>query len=327
MRALITGATGFIGSHLAEELHNRGFQLRFFIRKSSNLKWIRHLPAELIYGDFFDNEALKKSVADVDYIFHVAGVTKAKTKEEYFRGNHIATKNLLNTVLTTQPNLKRFVHISSQTVTGPSLDDKPVDEQTPLYPITTYGISKMEAEKECLKVMDKFPITIIRPPTVYGPRDTDVFEFFNTISKGLQPVVGFGKKFVSMIHVRDLVEGIILAGEHPKGIGETYFIANERYYHWQEVGDLTAIILNKRVLLVHIPEFVVYIIGGFAELFELLSSKPALLNFEKVKDIVQDAWICDVAKAKTGLGFCEKISLEEGIRNTVTWYRAQGWLT
>ncbi|HZY09869.1 MAG TPA: NAD-dependent epimerase/dehydratase family protein, partial [Bacteroidota bacterium] len=112
MRALITGATGFIGSHLAEDLHNRGYQLRFLIRKSSNLKWIRHLPAELIYGDFFDNEALKKSVADVDYIFHLAGVTKAKTKEEYFKGNHIATKNLLSIVLTAQPNLKRFVHIS-----------------------------------------------------------------------------------------------------------------------------------------------------------------------------------------------------------------------
>ena len=326
MRALITGATGFIGSHLAEGLHYRGYQLRFLIRKSSDLKWIRHLPAELIYGDFFDNEALKKSVADVDYIFHLAGVTKARTKEEYFKGNHIATKNLLNAVLTTRPNLKRLVHVSSQSATGPSLDGKPVDEKTPLHPITTYGISKMEAEKECLKLMDRLPITITRPPAVYGPRDKDVFEFFNTINKGLQPMIGFTQKYVSLIHVKDLVDGIILAGEQPKAVGQTYFISSERFYNWKEVGELTAKIMNKRVLKIRIPEFVVYVIGGFTELLELLSSKPALLNFEKTKDIVQDAWICDVTKAKTDLGFREKISLEEGIRSTVTWYREQGWL-
>lgn len=326
MRALVTGATGFIGSHLAEGLHNRGYQLRFLIRKSSDLKWIRHLHADLIYGDLFDHEALKKSVADVDYIFHLAGVTKAKTKEEYFLGNHIATKNLLDAVRTTQPNIKRFVHVSSQSATGPSLDGKPVDEKIPLHPITTYGISKMEAEKECLKLMDHLPITITRPPAVYGPRDKDVFEFFNTINKGLQPMIGFRHKYVSLIYVKDLVDGIILAGEQPKAVGQTYFISSEGFYSWKEVGELTAKIMNKKVLRVRIPEFVVYVIGGFAELLELLSSKPALLNIEKVKDIVQDAWICDVTKAKTDLGFREKISLEEGIRNTVTWYREQGWL-
>ncbi|MBI5216038.1 MAG: NAD-dependent epimerase/dehydratase family protein [Ignavibacteriae bacterium] len=326
MKVFITGATGFIGSHLAESLHAKGYQLRCLIRKTSSLEYIKHLPIEYVYGDLFDDKALQSAVADVDYVYHFAGVTKAKTKEEYFRGNHLATKNLLHVVLKTNPELKRFVHVSSQAAVGPSLGDKAVDEQTLFHPITTYGISKMEAEKECLRLLDKLPITITRPPAVYGPRDKDVFEFFNTMNKGLQPMIGFGKKYVSLVHVKSLVDGIILAGEHPNGVGQIYFISSERFYHWKEIGELTASIMQKKVLRLKIPEAGVYVIGFFAEIFSKFSSKPALLNLEKVKDIIQDAWTCDVTKAKKELGYRETINLEEGIRGTVEWYRKNGWL-
>ena len=326
MRALITGATGFIGSHLAEALHAKGYQLRCLVRKTSNLIWIKHLPIEYVYGDLTDGTVLKAAVSDVDYIYHLAGITKAKTKVEYFKGNHLATKNILDASLHANPNLQRFVHVSSQTAVGPSETDRPIDEETPFHPITTYGISKMEAEKECLKLMDTLSITITRAPAVYGPRDKDVFEFFNTMNKGLQPMIGFGQKHVSLIHVKDLVNGIILAGEHPKGVGQTYFISSERFYNWKEVGEITARIMNKHVLRLRIPEWGVYTIAAFAEVFSTFNKKPALLNIEKAKDIVQDAWTCDISKAKNELGYQEKLSLEEGIRNTVQWYREQGWL-
>lgn len=215
MRVLITGATGFIGSHLAEIFHSNGHKVRCLIRRTSDLHWIRHLPNEYAYGDLFDRDALEAAVADVDHVYHLAGITKARTKEEYYRGNHLATKNLLATVLEHRPGLGRFVHVSSQAAVGPSSPGSPIDEATPFHPITTYGRSKMEAEKECLRLADRLPITIVRPPAVYGPRDKDVFEFFNTMSKGLQPMVGFGEKVVSLIHVRDLVDGIVLAGGIP----------------------------------------------------------------------------------------------------------------
>jgi nucleoside-diphosphate-sugar epimerase len=326
MRVLITGATGFIGSHIAEALHRKGYQLRCLVRRTSDLTWLNKLPIEYHYGDLFDIDALRTAARDVDYIYHVAGLTKAKTKEEYFRSNHLATKNILSAVADANPNLKRFIHISSQAAVGPSDPGKPIDEQTPFHPITTYGISKMEAEKECLKMMDTFPITIARPPAVYGPRDKDVFEFFNTMNKGLQPMIGFGQKYVSLIHVRDLADGIILAGEHPDGRGQTYFISSERYYNWREVGDITSHIMNKRALRLHIPEWGVYTVATFAELFSIFSKKPALINFEKAKDIVQDAWTCDISKAKQQLGFRESHSLETGIKETVAWYKQQGWL-
>ena len=326
MKILITGATGFIGSHLAEQLHQKGYQLRCLVRKTSNLRWIEHLPVEYCYGDLFDRRVLEQAAEGVDYVYHVAGLTKAKSREEYFQGNHIATKNLLDAVAKVRPNLKRFIHVSSLAAVGPSLNGIPVNEETPYHPITAYGESKMEAEKECLKAMDKLPLTIVRPPAVYGPRDSDVFEFFKAVNNGLQPMIGLRTKTVSLIHVADLVHGIILAGEHQACVGKAYFVSSEGYYTWKEVGDVTARIMQKRVIRLKIPVPIVYSVAAVSELFSVVTGKAVLLNWEKAKDIVQDAWTCDISKAKGELGFREAHSLEAGIRETVAWYRDKGWL-
>jgi len=326
MRVLITGATGFIGSHLAEKFSQKGYDLRCIVRKNSDLKWIKHLPIEYIEADYSNIDSLKQAVADVDYIYHAAGVTKAKTKVGYYEGNHLVTKNLLQAILSSNVKLKRFIQVSSGAAVGPSLDGEPVTENTPFHPLTTYGISKMMAEKECLELMGKIPITIVRPPAVYGPRDKDVFEFFSTINKGLQPMIGFKDSYVSLIHVYDLVDGIILAGENLQAIGQTYFISSERYYNWKEIGEITSGIMQKKVLRLRIPKFIIYIIAFFAEFLSIFSSKPALINIEKAKDMVQDAWIFSIEKSRRELGFNESFSIEEGIRNTVQWYRGHGWI-
>lgn len=326
MPVLITGANGFIGSHIAEKLHAKGYALRCLVRTTSNVGWLKHLPVEFVYGDLCDDDIPESAFHDVDYVYHLAGTTKAKTREEYFRGNQRATANLLSAALTHAKNLRRFVHVSSQAAVGPTLNGTPVNEETPFHPITTYGVSKMEAEKECLKLMGKLPITIARPPAVYGPRDKDVFAFFSSMNKGLQPMIGFDNKLVSLIHVRDLVDGIVLAGEHPKGTGQTYFISSERYYNWKEVGEITAGVMGRRALRLRIPEFIVYTLAGCSELLGMMSSKPVLLNFEKARDIVQSAWTCSIDKAKTDLGFRESMTLEEGIRDTVKWYKKEGWI-
>jgi nucleoside-diphosphate-sugar epimerase len=326
MKVLITGTTGFIGSHLAEALHQKRYQLRCLVRKTSDLKWIKHLPIEYVYGTLFDSDVLKKAVEGVDYIYHVAGVNKAKRNSEYYEGNYTATKIFLEAILSSQQQLKRFVYISSQAAVGPSEKDKPVNEQTPFHPITAYGVSKMQAEQECLRLKEKIPITIVRPPAVYGPRDTDVFAFFAAMNMGLQAMIGFHKKYVSLVNVKDLVEGIILAGEHPNGVGQTYFIASERFYHWEEIGDRAARVMNKQALRVHVPEFVVYGLFATVQFFSFFSKKPLILSIDKAKDIVQDAWTCDITKAKMELGYREKFTLEEGIKQTVLWYREHGWL-
>jgi nucleoside-diphosphate-sugar epimerase len=161
---------------------------------------------------------------------------------------------------------------------------------------------------------------------VYGERDKDVYEFFRTYRRGLQPMVGFSEKYVSMIHVADLVRGIVSAGESRVAVGQTYFITSNRVYSWQEIGEATRKAMSRRAIRVRIPEFAVFVVAAFAEFAALFSSKPALINFEKAREMVQNYWTCDHTKAKRELGFEQEISLDEGVRRTVAWYRREGWL-
>jgi nucleoside-diphosphate-sugar epimerase len=326
MRALVTGATGFIGSHLVDLLLSKNYQVRVLLRKTSNIEWLRDLPGEFVYGDIFDTEALRKAVTAVDHVYHSAGLTKAKTPDEYMQANAEGTKNLLEAVKTHDTNIARFVQISSQTVIGPSPGEDPVDESAEPRPITTYGKSKWKAEQECHRYQGSFPVTILRLPAVFGPRDRDIFEFFNTVNKGLQPMVGFSEKYISLIHARDAVRGIVMAAEAPIAAGETYFLTSSRYYGWKEIGDLTSKIMGKRVIRLRIPEWGVYVIAGVAEVLAKFSSKPALINLEKARDMVQDYWTCDPRKALKDFGFRQEISIEEGIQDTVDWYRRMRWL-
>ncbi|MBK7256525.1 MAG: SDR family NAD(P)-dependent oxidoreductase [Ignavibacteriae bacterium] len=324
--ALVTGGSGFIGSHLVELLLQKGYAVRCLLRKTSSTAWLKDLPITVIQGDVYDEQALAAAVAGVDYIYHSAGLTKAKEKSEYYRANAGGTRNLLQAAIRHAPNLSRFVQISSQTAAGPSPTATPITEDQSGEPITTYGKSKLQAEKECLALLDKLPITIVRPPAVFGPRDKDVFEFFATMQKGLQPVVGFGEKYVTLIHVKDLVRGIVMAGESPNSVGKTYFIGSKKTYGWKEVGQLTRKALGRGAVTLRVPEAGVYVIAAFAEFFSLFSSKPALINFEKARDMVQDYWTCDSAKAKRDFGYEQEITLEAGINDTIAWCRQQGWL-
>jgi dihydroflavonol-4-reductase len=325
MKALVTGASGFIGSHLAEHLRDRGYEVRCLIRKSSSREWLGGFD-QLVFGDVFDKNALHEAVAGVDIVFHSAGLTKAKTPDEYFRANVEGTKNLLKAVRSANPGLRRFVLLSSQTAAGPSPTKTPIAEDFPPHPITTYGRSKLQAEKEVMACAQDLPVTIVRPPAVYGPRDKDIFEFFSTMSRHLQPMVGFQERFVSLIHARDLVRGIVMAAESQTSAGQTYFISSRRMYDWREVGDVSRRILDTWALRLKIPEAGVYGIAAVAEVLAKFSSKPALINFEKARDMVQYYWTCDGAKAKRDFGFEEELTLEEGVRDTVGWYRKQGWL-
>lgn len=326
MRALVTGATGFIGSHLVEALVKNRWTVRCLLRSSSNLRWLDGLPLEFVRGDYFDQNSLESPLKDVDYIFHAAGLTKAKTKEEYYRANHLVTKNLLEAAKKFSPKIRRFLHVSSLACIGPSSDGSPVDESAPFHPITTYGKSKMEAELECQRCMGELPITIVRPAAVYGPRDTDIYEFFRNVSWGILPTIGFTDRLVSLVHVRDVVQTMILAAQNNQSLGEVYFVSNEKPASWIEVGTLTAKAMNRKVVRVPVPKTFVFVVAAFAEFGALFSSKPALINLEKAKDIVQSGWVCSVAKAKGELGYEQKVSLEDGIRETVAWYKDNGWL-
>jgi nucleoside-diphosphate-sugar epimerase len=325
--AVVTGANGFVGSHLVDYLLDRGFSVKCIVRKSSNLKWLDGKNLEIYDTGLFDKDGLRKAFKDANYIFHVAGVVKSKTKEGYFKGNVETTRNLLEVALENKSTIKRFLVVSSLTVTGPSISGKPNDESTVCNPITTYGKSKLEEEKLVLSYKDKLPITICRAPAVYGERDTEIFIYFQTFNKGLTTTIGFNKKELSLIHAVDLVEGFYLAAVSEKAKSEIYFIGSEKYYTWQEINSLTSKILNKRPIIIKVPHFLVYTIASVAQFIAMFSKQPATLNIEKAKDITQQYWTCDTSKAMRDLGYKQKISIQDGIKRTCDWYKKMKWIS
>ncbi len=326
MTVLVTGGTGFIGSHVVDVLLTRKYTVRCLVRKSSNLQYLESLPVELVNGDFDNVESLRKAVTDTDIIIHVAGVVAAKNRDGFYRGNLTATRNLLDAVLKYNPDIKRFLHVSSLTVVGPGKNGKPIDENTQPHPITTYGESKLATEKAVFSYIDRIPFTIVRPAAVYGPRDTATLSFFQSVNKGLVPLVGFSPKKVSLVHAYDLARGIVDAALEEKTIGNIYFIGSEEIYDWQHIGDVTAKVVGRKTLKLRIPEFMVMGIAALSGFISKFKKKPSVLNYEKGKDMVAENWTCSIEAARRDFGYRQEVSLEEGIKNTLDWYREHGWL-
>lgn len=326
MKALISGSTGFVGSHLADKLIDKGYDVYCLTRKTSNLQWLKGKKVHLVEGDLFSNDVLSDTIKEMDYIFHVAGVVKAKNKEGFEKGNYLATKNLLELTLKFKPDIIKFVHISSGAVCGPNPDEKPMDETYIPQPKTTYGRTKKMAEDEVIKFKDKFPVVTVRPPAVFGPRDTEIFIYFKTFAGGLNSVIGLSEKYLSLIYVEDLVDGIILAAEKETVSGSIYFICSDKEYNWNDIGSITSKLLGKKAIKIRVPHFIVYTVGAIAQFFSMFSKKAATLNLEKCFDITRKKWVFSNEKAKRELGFKEKYTLEESFGKTIRWYKEMKWL-
>jgi len=261
LKALVTGANGFVGSHLVEGLLDKGYRVRCLVRKTSNKRWLSGLEVEFVHGDITEKSSLKSVVKDVDLVFHVAGLTKAKNRDEYVRTNAEGTKNLVEACLEGNANIQRFVYVSSQAAVGPGNDEQPLNETASCRPITYYGESKLQGERIVLQHISKLPITVVRPPAVYGPRDSDMLGFFKVANKGFRISFGRGESFLSLCYVKDLVDGIILAAENPKSIGQIYFIADDKVYSWREAFKIIARVLNKRTISLKIPKTFVFLVA------------------------------------------------------------------
>lgn len=326
MRVLITGSNGFIGSHLVEKLLSKGYEVFCLVRKTSNLKWIQHLPVNFIYGDVVDYLSLIPAVENMDYIYHAGGIVRAKSENEFNRVNCEGTKNLLKACRQFNPNIKRFTFISSQAAAGPSFDGSPLKESETPHPISAYGRSKLKAENEVMQYADIFPVTIIRPPSVYGRRDTDVFVIFKTLKFGLKPVVGFGEQKISMIHIDDLVRGICLATEHDKAQNQNFFMADPVNYVWLDVLNLMSRVMGKKAMVIRVPPVFLNAMALLNEKSSRIFNYEAVLNVDKAREMRQRDWLISNEKAEELLSFKPEIELEDGLKETVAWYRNHGWL-
>jgi nucleoside-diphosphate-sugar epimerase len=327
MKALVTGATGFIGSHLAELLLSQGWELVCPVRDPSHIKHLDGLPVRIIPLDALADEIAQHP--DFDYVFHVAAATRAVSSEAYHKANVDFTRLLLEQLSRARPieSLKRFVLVSSQAVSGPSPDNgTPVDEAHPLAPLSMYGRSKLEAERAVLGFRESVPVTIVRPPTVFGPRDTDVLGVFKCARFRLAPRIGGPDRLVSIIYVKDLVSGFLAAAISPAAEGKIYFMANPEPVVWKEFTLEVARIMGYRALSLPVPVNIMKLVALAGEVVGRVRSDPALFRMEKFSEMKQLAWVCSPEKAFRELGWRAETPLEQAIQETARWYRSNGWV-
>src|SRR5215831_1139203 len=324
--ALVTGASGFVGSHLVEHLAARGYGVRCLVRETSNLKYLNQEAVELAYGGLNCETDWTAVLDGVNTIYHVAGLTFARRPQDYFLVNQKGTEALVAAALARRGEIQKFVYISSLAAVGPSPDGQPVDEETETRPISPYGRSKLLGEEAVRAAGDLLNVTIIRPPAVYGPRDYAIYEFFKAIARGIAPRIGRTEMTVSLVHVRDLAEGIVLGAEIDGSRGRTYFISSDMGYSVNSINELLMKILGRRARAVAIPKTLAYGMAMAAEAVSAVLRRPPVINRDKVRDLSQQSWVCSIAAAKRELGYSQKIPLEAGLRDTYEWYRKEGWL-
>ncbi len=324
-RVLVTGATGFVGSHLAESLLADGHVVRLLIRDPQRLKWFKPDPFEIVIGDITNEHSVNDAVRDVDIVIHCAGVTKSAQADEFFRVNDLATRALARAA--ERASVNRFVLCSTLAVCGPSGADRSLVESDSESPITNYGRSKLAGERAVREELKHTEWIILRPPAVMGPRDEQFVPLFKMMYRWrIYTEVGRAKRLYSMIGVHDLVRGLKCAAFSESGAREIFFVALPVPFEWKSVAEAYAMVMGKMPTRVVVPEFVSRTVGLFGDLSMMLTGKAALLGSEKVREILATGWTCDVGKCERVLSFRCQESLQTVVRATHEFYVQHRWV-
>jgi dihydroflavonol-4-reductase len=323
MRVLVTGGTGFLGSHLVEALLEQpGTEVHALVRDASKPRWLSGIEGVHIVGGDLGN--LPRLPAELTCVYHLAGLTKTLRSNEYYTVNREGTANLLE-ALAGQAGRPRFVHLSSLAAVGPSSPGRGVREEDPPRPVSPYGRSKLEAETEVLKHKGRLSVVILRAAAIYGPRDEDFLEFFRWIKRGIHPVLG--TQVLNLLYVRDAVRACLVAGEAGRPSGEIFNVADPRPYRWDDIGRTAARLLGKRTIPVRLPLWSASLAALASEgVGRLFGAGSSIFNRSKVAQMKQPAWTADVGRAKRELGFETAFGLERGLGETIAWYLWKGLL-
>jgi len=327
MRALVTGATGFTGGYMVDNLLERGYLVRAFVRPSSRLDALREKPVEIAEGDLITKSTLVKAMQGIDVVFHIGAMYRAANMPDraFWDVNVIGTENVMQAALET--GVRRVVYCSTCGVHG-HIDHPPAKETAPIKPGDVYQESKAEAERVALYYhRDKgLPVTIVRPVGIYGPGDMRMLKMYRMIYHRKFIMFGSGDVLYHLTFVTDTVEGFRLASEKPDAVGQTYIIAGETYFTLNQFAEMVAAALQVPPPRLHLPVWPVYWTGYLCEKICVpLRVQPPI--FRRRVDLFTHNRAFDISKAKKELGYHPKVDLEEGIERTAHWYLENGYLT
>lgn len=326
MKALVTGSTGFIGSHLVEHLVRQGHDVRCLVRQKSDTRWLRQQSVSMVTCDYEDISSLAKAVQDVEVVFHLAARIQAPAWEDYYKANTSSTKNLLDACLSSDSRLKRFVFVSSISASGPSQKGVLKKESDTCCPASMYGRSKLMAEEVLREFSGKISWVIVRPPNVLGVRQEELLLSLKTVKSRILPMIGNGDLQTSLCFVDDLVRALVMAAEDPKAINKTYFVTDGHTYSWRTMLVDMAKELGVYPFVLRVPYPFLCGLATLSEAIAKLFRQEPMISRETLYSSRDYYWTYDGSKIKEELGFEPRLSFEEGLRRIIADYRQSGCL-
>ena len=312
MRVAVTGATGFVGSHVIRRLTAQGHQVRILARRMPIKALTPDKPLEVVLGDLDDKSALQRLVGGVDAVIHVAGIIKARHIREFHKVNVEGTRHVADALAEVSADV-RVIHVSSLAAREPDL--------------SPYCASKRGGEEAIKAIPNPGRLTIIRPPAVYGPGDSEIFPMFKAASIGLCAYPGRQQSRVSLIHGADLATAIVAATEASR-LDPIYELDDGHAggYAWGEIGAGLSVALDRPVRMIRIPRPVLTTIAAGVELHRRLAGSLTALSFAKVPELYHADWAAQGPRLEAKTGWKPAFDLTKGFADTLAWYRAIGWL-
>jgi nucleoside-diphosphate-sugar epimerase len=279
---------------------------------------------ELRPGSIGDPESLTHAMADITHVIHCAGVTKAARTTGFYEVNQAGTRNVVSAVNTQVDRVQRFVHISSLAAAGPAQRESPAREDDVPQPVSEYGKSKLAGELE-VRSHCRAEYVILRPPAVYGPRDGEFLRLFRAVKNHLLPKPG-GAQALSMVFVKDLAEAVATCLVHPAAAGKTYFVAAREVVTARAMAEEIAAQMEVWTLPLPLPAALLWPICLGQELASRLTGKPNVLSLQKFAELRAPGWVCDPTRLERETGCACPTTLNQGIAETLGWYREHHWL-
>jgi nucleoside-diphosphate-sugar epimerase len=322
VKALVTGGTGFVGTHLINALLQRGDQVTALVRTPSKASGLEARGVRLVRGDLDALPALRDAAQEVEVVYHGAGRVAARDDAEFLHANRDGTAHVLDAARA--GGTPRFVLVSSMSAGGPAARGKALSGGEPPRPVTAYGRSKLAGE-EVVRA-GPLPWVILRPPMVYGPRDTDVLKLFRMARWGVIPIFGRGDQELSAIFAPDLAQALIAAGTSPNAIGKTYLPCHAEVFTSGDFARHIRTAVGRKALRLSIPEPIgrglLAVIGGVVK----LTGTASVLSSEKADEFFEAAWTGDPAPMTADTGWQAETDLATGLAATMAWYRANKWI-